>query len=117
MSTSIVQAMDSITGRLEAAGVRCVIDERDVNPPCVLIGPPTITYRFHKGSWVAAWALLAIVPDSGRRVATDNLDALVTAVQAALGGTITTAVPLSFTGVDTAPALPAYQLAFNETYC
>jgi hypothetical protein len=107
--------MTRYADRLEAAGIRVAVDERDINPPCVLINHPSLRYRFGKGGWSGEWSMWAIVPDSGRRVALDNLDDLMGAVQQALSGLILTATPISVAGVDGSPPLPGYDLVWTET--
>ncbi len=97
------------------AGIRAVVDERDINPPCALVNPPAVTYRFGKGGWSATWRVWAIVPDSGRNVAMTNLDALMGDIQSALGGMVTTATPINVAGVDGAGPLPAYEMVLTTT--
>jgi hypothetical protein len=109
----IAAAQSAIADRLTAAGLRAVTDERDVNPPCVLVGPPDITFRFGRPGWDGEFRLLAIVGDAGRNTATDALDDLVGAVHAATGGGLLTGTPAQFSGLDGAPALPAYELTLN----
>jgi hypothetical protein len=106
----IVAARDVIVGRLVDAGVRAVTDERDVNPPCVLVQPPALTFRFGRPAFDAEFRLLAIVGDTGRDQATTALDALVGAVLGAVG--VLTGTPAQWSGVEGAP-LPAYELTVN----
>jgi hypothetical protein len=107
----IVAAQSVIVDRLTAAGLRAVTDERDVNPPCVLVGPPVLTFRFGRPSFDAEFRLLAIVGDGGRDTATAALDALVGTVTTAVG--LLTGTPAQFSGLDGAPALPAYELTLT----
>lgn len=113
--TSVTAAMTAITDRLNAAGIRAVVDERDVNPPCALLRPPALAYRFNKGGWTASWSLWAIVPDGGRRTATEALDVLMGDIQTALGGAVVTALPINVTGIDGQPALPGYDMSWQDT--
>ena len=107
----ITAAQDVILGRLTAAGIRAVTDERDVNPPCVLLGPPTIAFRFGRPAWDGEFRLLAVVGDTGRDQATAALDELLGQVSAAIG--LLTGTPTQFTALDGAPALPAYELTLT----
>jgi hypothetical protein len=77
---------------LSAAGVRATLDERDVNPPCVLVRPPVISYRFGRDS-AAEWTYWLIVPDSGKSASVAALGELIEAAQAALGFMATNLTP------------------------
>jgi hypothetical protein len=113
--TSIVEAMTALVDALAGAGIRAVVDERDINPPCALVNPPDVAYRFGKGGWSATWRVWAIVPDSGRNVSMANLDTLMGEIQLALGGMVTTATPINVSGVDGAGPLPAYEMVLTTT--
>jgi hypothetical protein len=43
-------AREELAGKLTAAGVPAVLDPRAA-PPCVLVGPPTVTARQGIGGW------------------------------------------------------------------
>jgi hypothetical protein len=77
---------------LTEAGVRAVLDQRDVNPPCVLVRPPVLTFRFGRG-YDAAWTYWLIVPDSGQAAVLDALGELIDATITALGFTAVAANP------------------------
>lgn len=107
----IAAVQDAVLGALTGAGVRAVIDARDVNPPCVFVSPPVLAFRFGRpGAFDATVTLSAIVADTGPAAVTTALDALLGQVGAALGWQITTAVPAQFAGADGAPTLPCYSL-------
>lgn len=106
----ITAAQDVIVQRLTAGGVRAVTDERNVNPPCVLVYPPTLAFRFGRPAFDAEFRLLAIVGDAGRDNATAALDALVGTVLECVG--VLTGTPAQWFGVEGAP-LPAYELTLN----
>jgi hypothetical protein len=105
-------AMVAMVGRLIVAGVPAALDERDLNPPGVLVRPPEISYRFG-GCAEATWTLLAAVPDTGTGPALVALSDLVDRARAALGGEITVAVPAQVTGTDHGAPLPAYRLTLS----
>jgi len=109
----IVQTTDQLIAQLVAGGVRAVADERDVNPPCVLVSAPVVTFRFGRGAWDGDWRLFAIVGDTGRPAATAALDDLLEQVQAALRGALLTGTPTQYPGIDGAPPLPAYELTLT----
>jgi hypothetical protein len=110
----IHQAVRAVVVRLEAAGLRAVCDERDVNPPCVYVPPPSISWRFRRGDFDAAFTAWCVVPNSGRDIALRNLGPLVTAAAAALGMAVITAVPGDLVVPELAAPLPAYLLTWSE---
>lgn len=62
----VLSQMERYRDALTAANVRCVLDARDVNPPAVLIRPPTLSYRFGRGCVGAAYAAWLFLPDAGQ---------------------------------------------------
>jgi hypothetical protein len=114
--TDIAAAQASIVDRLKTAGIRATTDERDVNPPCVFVPAPAISYRFGGQCWDGTYALVLVVPDGGRRANVQALGDLLEAVQDALDWGGVDAAPVSFAGVDGAPPLPGYTLRFSEQY-
>lgn len=78
------QALDDVVAVLEAGGVRAVTDARNVNPPCVLLRLPTLTYRFSKGYADAEMSGWCIVGDAGRDASIDAVSDLLTKAQDAL---------------------------------
>jgi hypothetical protein len=109
----IVEAIEALRARLTAAGLRAVVDERNLNPPAVWIRPPTLTYTFGGGADVA-WQLIAVVPDTGASTALAALDELVEQIRAALDGEITTAAATAVAGSDSGSPLPAYRLTYTS---
>ena len=108
----MTEAMESIAVQLSSGGVRPAKDERDVNPPCVLIRPPLVNYQFG-GCHEGVWELVAIVPDTGTWPSVVALDELLAATQAAMAGEIKVASPSSFPSETGAP-LPAYRLTMTS---
>lgn len=107
-------AAAAIVDQLRAGGVRATVDERDLNPPCVWVKPPAVTFRFGKGYWDAAWTLQAVVPDSGRDIALGNLGSLLEQVQDALGNVAVTAVPISLLVPGGSAPYPGYELTYSQ---
>jgi len=64
--TDVIAQMEAYQTAVEEAGVRCALDARDVNPPALLIRPPTLRYRFGRGCIGADWAAWLYLPDSGQ---------------------------------------------------
>lgn len=106
-------AVAAVVDRLRAGGVRACSDERDLNPPAVWVGPPTLAFRFAKGTYDAEYHLFAVVPNTGRDTANRNLGTLIDAVQVAVGGAVTAGRPIDLTVPDTSVPLPAYDLTLS----
>jgi len=107
-------ATRAVVDRLLASGVRAVLDERDVNPPCVFVPPPIITWRFRRGDFDAEFTAWCVVPNSGRDIALRNLGPLVTAAVAAIGLPVLTGEPADLPVPEQAAPLPAYRLHWSE---
>jgi hypothetical protein len=80
-------ALQQIVDDLKAAGIRAVLDERDVNPPCVLVtfDPTGGGFDRLKGNgWGATVWLRCVAPASGRKAAWRTLGPFVESVRAVL---------------------------------
>lgn len=104
-------AAQVIVERLKAAGIRATLDERDINPPCVYVRPPGLTFRFGKG-WDAQWAVVCVVPDNGAAYALAALGSLVADVSMELG--TVAARPVSLQVPGGAAPFPGYEMTFTE---
>lgn len=111
MAADVLAQMQAYVTQLEAGGVRATLDPRDLNPPAVLIRPPTLHYRFGRGCVGADWTARLYLPDPGTldalRIALPQLDA----IQNALGFAVADAVPGDFTLMDGA-TVPGYTLTW-----
>jgi hypothetical protein len=107
-------ACDDITAALLNAGVRAVVDERDINPPCVYVPPPVITDRSMGGRWSAEWQTWAVVGDTGRASSLANLSELVAQVDAALALTFVRGEPADLITPDSGRPLPGYRLYWTQ---
>jgi hypothetical protein len=105
--------MDLVVDKLNAAGIRATVDGRDANPPCILIRPPVMNFRFGKGYWDADMTAWALVGDSGMANSMSALGDLVTATQDALGYVIVTARPDETTLAD-GSTVPTYVLTWTQ---
>lgn len=110
----IATATQSVIDRLTAGGVRAVLDERDINPPCVFVGPPTIKWRFRRGDYDAEFRAWVLAPNSGRNIALKSLGPLLEATAEALGMVTVTAEPADFSVADQAGPLPGYRIVWHE---
>jgi hypothetical protein len=101
-----------IAEALSAAGVRATVDPRSVNPPCVLVTRPD--YRNDLGCGVTAtWRLIAMVPGADNADAWKALDALVGAVDEALG-VWSDVRPTGYQVDPNATPNPAYEMTYEE---
>jgi hypothetical protein len=107
-------AQQAIIDTLTAAGISATRDERDVNPPCVLVPAPAVMWAFR--GWSGTWQLILTVPDAGPADNVRALSALIDATYAALAGEVVDAAPSSFPGVDGSPPLPAYVIRYATRY-
>jgi hypothetical protein len=106
------QAVQAVVDRLRASGVRATQDGRDANPPCVLVRPPTLHYRFGKG-WTGDMEAWAMVPATGQRVDLSALGGLLDDVQDALAGAVVTATPDEAATAD-GGTVPIYRLTWTQ---
>ena len=102
----------AIIAELTAAGVRAVDDPRDANPPCLLLRPPELEFRFGKGA-DATWNAWLLVPDAGRHQVLQSLSQLIEDTQAALGGRAVSARP-DDTQMPDGATLPMYVLTWTS---
>lgn len=107
-------AAQAVVDRLMAAGVQATVDERDLNPPAVLVTVPLLSYRFGKESWTAQFTLAAVVPNSGRATALGGLSVLLDQVAAAMGAAPVTARAIDLLVPDQGAPLPGYELIYNS---
>jgi hypothetical protein len=108
----LAAAVQSVIDKLEAHGVRAVADARDVNPPCVQVRAPVLSYRFGKNCWDAEYTIWSITGDAGT---TENLKAqsdLIGRIQWALDGVVATARPDDALMPD-GSLLPVYVLTWS----
>jgi hypothetical protein len=108
----LAAAVQDVVDRLVAGGVAACSDIRDLNPPAVLVAPPTIAWRFGRGA-EATWQVIATVGNAGTGPAIAALSELVDAVQEALGGAVTAGRPVDLSSPDGGAPLPGYELTFT----
>lgn len=115
--TDVLAQMNGYVAAVTVAGVRCVLDGRDVNPPSLLIRPPTLSYRFGRGCVGATWAAWLYVPDAGQidalRTALPLLDKIHDAL-ATQGVALSTATPSDFQTPDGA-TVPGFVITWNTS--
>lgn len=109
---NVKAAMQAVVDDLTAGGVRAVLDARDAHPPCVLVRPPTVHYRFNKG-WDADFEAWAMVLGGGQSDALSAVGELLEQAQAALGGRGVTASPDDAALADGGTA-PMYRITWTQ---
>lgn len=112
MVAPLAQIRDYLTD-LNAAKIRATDDPRDINPPCVLIRPPVLNFRFGRGCVGADWTARLILNNAGTRQALEEALPLIDAIQTALGGVIVTATPADFELPDGGGPVPGYSLTWT----
>lgn len=110
MALDLAALAQAQADRLTAAGVRAVIDARDLNPPGALVRPPTIGYRFGHCHELT-WTVYVLAPDSGTRGALSILGDLVEKAQEALGYPAPTVTPADVALLDGGTAV-GYSLTY-----
>jgi hypothetical protein len=106
-------ALQQTVDDLVAAGIRAVLDERDVNPPCVFVtfDPSGGAFdRLSGTSWSGTIWLRCVVPGSGRKAAWRLLGPLVEQVRAVLP--VRGWSPQDLISLDGGDPLPAITLTY-----
>lgn len=106
-------ATKAVVDELTAAGVRATLDGTDVHPPCVLVRPPSVSFRFGKGNWDAEFEAWVMVPSNGIAASLRAIGDLITEVQDALADRTVTAVPDDAQLVD-GGTVPMYRLSWTQ---
>lgn len=101
-----------IMAKIEAEGVRVTMDPSTVNPPCVLIVPPDMTFDLSCGFSVT-WRLACLAPaaQGADRTIWTGLADLVTAVHTATDAATAELVAYTVNGT----AYPAYVASWTES--
>jgi len=111
---NIRDVMESVAEGIRAQGVPCVLDEVDANPPCVLLRPPALTWRFGQGRYDAAWVALVMVENTGKTAALAKLGELIELTAAGIGMAVLGAAPADVQLPDQGAPVPAYSLNWNS---
>lgn len=114
MGAILVDATDRIVARLKAAGLRAFIDPRAVNPPCLLVLPPTMSFSFGRGGYSADYTVLAVSSSTDKRTQWMELSDLITRTQEALGWMVTMVRPADVWSADQSTLLPGYEMTWTE---
>lgn len=106
MADNLLEAWDYVVDQLALVGIDAIIDPRNIQPPCVLVEPPSIT-TVQSGTLVQLeFGISVIAPPPGNRDAIIGMLQLVDEVIAAVP--VTAGSPGSYTAGPN--ELPAYNL-------
>lgn len=112
MAHPLRTALDTLTERFTAAGIRATIDPRDANPPCALITVEKIGSVIGGCNTVDALAYL-IAPDTGMGTALDTLGDMLDRAATVPG--VADATPETITLPTSGSPLPALRLSIPTT--
>src|SRR6478752_4648472 len=107
--------MRDVEAILIAGGVRVFYDAAELNPPGVLIQPPTMRFRFRKADADVDMSLIVVVGDNEVRRQLDELSALVEKVQALLGDRAALGQAAEVFVAEQSVRLRAYELTYTDT--
>lgn len=109
MST-LLDVLNSYVVELTAVGIRATLDPRSVNPPCVLLIPPTMALDV-AGGGTATFTAYALTRGPGNADAWKSLDQLTTQAIEVLP--LESFEPGSY-AVDDGTPLPCFTLTWTE---
>ena len=110
----ITDAMAPILDALTAGGIRATNDLKMLNPPCVYLAPPELTFRFRQGDFTAGYTMLVVAANTSRRLAFDEMSQLILQVQSILGERAQTARPVDVPTQDGSAILLGYEFSWSE---
>jgi hypothetical protein len=116
VGVNVAAAVADQVATLTAAGVAATNDARNLNPPAVLVLPPSIGWRIGRRSIDYLFTGLLVVGNAGSSDALDAVGELIDAVQTALGGALQSADPADVPGIDGAAPGPGYRVTWGRTY-
>jgi hypothetical protein len=111
---TLSEAMRAVTDALAAAGIRVTLDVRQLNPPCALLHPPDLAWRFRGGDMTVTHRLLLVCSAGDRTASYDRMSDLLISTQQALGDRVVTAAPTDVETSDLSAFLTAYELHWTE---
>lgn len=109
-NTSLWKAAEETVAELRAASIRCTMDVRNLNLPCILITPPSFVGDISCGG-TATFTAWAISRGPGNADAWKSIDALLEQLAAVVD---VEAVTTSQYTVDDTGALPALEIVWTK---
>ena len=109
--TAVIEAVEQVRDRVESAGIRAVIDPRDINPPCAWVTVDQVRDNVLAFNPEVDVAVLLIVPDTGHRIALSALSGLLDQLLSAARFVVDQPIePESVTLPSGGSPLPAFKL-------
>jgi hypothetical protein len=110
----LTDAIGPYLAAIEAAGIRAIWDIKSLNPPCVYIPAPELAWRFKGHDFDASFTALVVAGNTDRRLALDEMSALLYLVQQALGGRVQSARAVDVPTNDGTAVLLGYELTWSD---
>jgi hypothetical protein len=110
----LTAVMEIVAEGIRAQGVPCFLDEVDCSPPCVLLRPPALSWRFGQGRYDLSWVALVMVENAGKTAALSKLGELIELTVKGIGAPVLGASPADVQLPDGAAPLPGYSLNWNS---
>lgn len=117
--SGLAEAIETVVARFRGVQVdgqplRAFSEPTDVNPPCVFVPPPDVTFQFHKHRLAVTWTAYVVAPTGPRQPgAFGHLAAIVDAVAGLFPFTAGDLYTLTLPGGG--PPAQAYRLTWNAT--
>jgi hypothetical protein len=108
--SSLIDVLTGYLDKLTVEGVRATLDPRSVNPPCILLIPPSLALDVSCGG-TATFTAYALTKGPGNADAWQSLDELTAKAYAVLP--LESFEPGSY-AVDNGTPLPAFVLTWTE---
>jgi hypothetical protein len=113
LAEAVAAVLNGFAGRTYGGRpLRVTDDSNVVNPPCVWVPMPALTFRFSKACIDVEWQAYLIAPNASTTSVSETLSGLLDAVVGLYPFTEATAQPLTLPGGGQ-PA-PAYQLTWTS---
>jgi hypothetical protein len=111
---SVSSAAGDVLATFAAAGIPATDDPRDFNPPGLLLGAPTVSFRYGKGCADLEWFGYLAAGNAGAGATLAALSGLVDRLDGT-GLAVLRAEPYDLALPGGGDPVPAYRLTFNTT--
>ena len=113
-SVSVSSAAGDVLATFAAAGIPATDDPRDFNPPGLLLGAPTVSFRYGKGCADLEWFGYLAAGNAGAGATLAALSGLVDRLDGT-GLAVLRAEPYDLALPGGGDPVPAYRLTFNTS--
>jgi hypothetical protein len=111
--TQVMDYLKDLVAQFQSNSIRATMDPRSVNPPCVLLTPPSLEININRGA-SAEFTALALVPGPGNADAFAALDRLTQDVCRNILVNAERITPVEYSP-DDSPGYPAYQIEWSAS--